>query len=83
MAKEKRKYTGRKIRRKWGLKEQKGAAEELMMKTIAIKLLLEEVPDTYLPQAPLIRGTVDLTLDAYRKWIDRISKAIEEDAEKK
>lgn len=76
----KRKYKGRKTAKR-DLSWQSAKAKEIQMKMIGIKLLFEEVPDTHLPQAPLIRGTVDLILDALRKWISRIDKDLEKEKE--
>lgn len=78
----KRKYKGRKTAKR-DLGWQSTKAKEIQMKMIGIKLLFEEVPDTHLPQAPLIRGTVDLILDALRKWISRIDKELEQEEKTK
>tara|TARA_A100001201_G_C3964319_1_gene163662 strand:+ start:86 stop:388 length:303 start_codon:yes stop_codon:yes gene_type:complete len=85
MASNKVRLKGRKTAKR-DLEWQLHTAEDLHMKLIGIKLGLDEIPDTHLPQAPLCRATISLISDLMRKWQDRLRKDIEKQkaqAEKK
>ena len=56
-------------------------AEDLHMKLIGIKIGLEQIPDTHLPQAPLCRATISFISDLMRKWQDRLRADIEKQKE--
>ena len=76
MASNKVRLKGRKTAKR-DLEWQLHTAEDLHMKLIGIKLGLDEIPDTHLPQAPLCRATISLISDLMRKWQDRLRKDIE------
>ena len=85
MASNKVNLKGRKTAKR-GLEWQLHKASDLHMKLIGIKLGLEEIPDTHLPQAPLCRATISFISDLMRKWQDRLKADIEKqqaEAEKK
>ena len=75
---------GRKTAKK-SLEWQLSQASDLHMRLIGIRIQLDEIPDKYLPQAPLARATLTLISDAFRRWQERIQadidkqKAIEEE----
>ena len=56
-------------------------AEDLHMKLIGIKIGLEQIPDTHLPQAPLCRATISFISDLMRKWQERLRADIEKQKE--
>ena len=65
-------------RSKKELPELVAIARDLQLKLIGVRLTLDEVPDMYLPQAPLCRATLDLISDCFRKWIVRMEKDLAE-----
>ena len=80
MATNKVRLKGRKTAKKdldWQLHQ----AEDLHMKLIGIKIGLEQIPDTHLPQAPLCRATISFISDLMRKWQERLRADIEKQKE--
>ena len=82
----KRRMNSRKTAKK-SLEWQLDKASSLHMDLIGLRLRLDDIPDTHLPQAPLCRATLELISDCMRKWQERLKDDIhqqqaEEEAKK-
>ena len=55
-------------------------ASDLHLRLIGIRIQLDEIPDKYLPQAPLARATLTLISEQFRKWQVRIQRDIDKAA---
>ena len=75
-----KRLTGRK-RSKKSLEWQLDQASSLHFDLINIRLRLDEIPDVYLPQAPLARATLELLSGHMRTWQERIQADLEAQAE--